>query len=104
MTITIPMIHNIFAIVERTGKLSLMTILFLLIIIIAGNKKRDYDLKSSVFYNTDVLLITGSSKYHLPLKKSHSKFCMFQPVIIDPDRTSHRSIIAIKTSSVNMVN
>jgi len=36
--------------------------------------------------------ITGSSKYHLPQKKSRSKIFTFQPVIIDMARSSNPSL------------
>jgi len=38
------------------------------------------------------LFLSGRRKYHLPLKKSRSKVCTFQPIIIDPDRPPNRSL------------
>jgi len=52
----------------------------------------DNGLKSAIFFKVGVLLIAGRHKYHVALKKSCSKICTFQPVIIDPDRPPNLSL------------
>jgi len=54
--------------------------------------ENDNGLKSSIFTKVDVLLITGSTKYHFPQNKSRAKICTFQSVIIDPDRQPKSSL------------
>ena len=46
-----------------------------------GVSSNDYALKSCIFSDVDILLITGRQRYHLPPQKSRSKICSFHPVI-----------------------
>ena len=49
-------------------------------------------MKSRIFVQVGGLLLTGRKNCHPLLKKSRTKICTFQPVIIDPDRPPNISL------------
>jgi hypothetical protein len=51
-----------------------------------------YRLKGSIRVVFGVLLTSGRREYNLTLKKSRSKICTFQSVIIEPDRPRNLSL------------